>query len=1379
MYRSGRITIGIIISLTISILISVQPLNGMIHASQLKGGFDLEMDMNISDASIARIHSEVESNYHSKTVSQAGDVNGDGYDDFLISAPLDDQVIDDSGKTYLFFGKESGWSMEMNFSDADASFIGENLDDQSGYSVSGVGDVNNDGYDDFLIGATMNCDGNTQAGKTYLIFGKSKGWSVDLDLSNADVSFIGEDLTALSGRSVSRGGDINGDGFDDILIGCSNYNGPGEDKGKTYVIFGKASGWTKSGYLKDANASFIGEDNYDYSGWSVSDTGDVNGDGYDDFLIGALGNSDNGGYSGKTYLIFGKAYGWSMDIDLSTADASFIGENPHDESGYSVSGAGDVNGDGFHDFLIGAHQNDEGAPNAGQTYLIFGKASGWPKDLGLSNADASFQGQMIGDKSGCSISDVGNLNGDKYDDFIIGAKGNDEGGSQNGQSYLILGKSIGWSNDVNLSTVDASFIGDNLQEISGYAVSGAEDVNGDGFNDILINAIDLSNEGDGQTYLIAGSGYREPNSIYGLKVKNSFGAEVHTVDKGEEIQVELTGLDSNPAIINRAKVNISFNNLKPSMITISLVETGENSGIYTGNYVIPTRTEYLEKIKFSSFIDQSKYYDVTVDYPFRPSSVSQIKIYSDQSCDTPAPNIDLAEEAYIKVYGTDANIYLQDKAFVNLISDKNSSFRSFLILIETGINTGEYIGSFKVPSWMQFFENITVISVSDLTKTAIFMVHTPVQIRPLLDFYSVVEGEEYKVEYSNFGYETATWSLDLDAPWLNWDEDNHILYGTPYNDHVGSWEVNIKISDGKGHLDSHEFNIIVINTAPNITTENVLIANEGENYNVDYNCTNDGHGDMKWTKFGAYWLDIDMRTGEVYGIPLKEDIGIWNISVSVDDGNGGTNTTNFQLEVFNFNRAPTITNTDITTCKQGEEYYRNYELFDPDIDDIHIWEVTTDADFLSIDQEGILKGIPDNTDIGVWSVNVTVMDMEGLMDSHLFNLLVEDINDPPTWTDFPSNAQIVHGMNFLFDVNAIDNDNDLLEFSISSNPISDITIDEDSGFINWTADVNIFSKEPYKLEVKVSVFDGHVLNNRTFTITVLPTEPPLVELVGPASGMRTSSARTILTWSGSDPEDEPITYDIYVHQTEIYVIVLREEALYISDHTDENITLTGLDPGKTYFWTVIPNDGCSDGLCTSGVMSFRVNYKPTFKTIEDQKISAGTNFKFKISCTDQDTEDIPNLRYSLMDAPEGMTISEETGMIRWTPEDNQVMLHTVTVEVSDGIETNTATFDIEVGKAESSSSSSLFLIIIIVVIVVISLALGIFFFMIKKKQMDEEARRKGDEEREKLKHEKDEHQLSYEDLYGVPAPEKNEEGMTTSELKDYIHEQIEDLEGQE
>ncbi|MCK5253040.1 MAG: FG-GAP repeat protein, partial [Thermoplasmata archaeon] len=164
--------------------------------------------------------------------------------------------------------------------------------------------------------------------------------------------------------------------------------------------------------LGDSGASFVGEKTGDRAGFSVASAGDVNGDGYDDILIGAYRNEDGGTNAGQTYLIFGKPDGWSMDNDLSNADASFIGEDENDRSGISVAGTGDVNGDGYDDILIGAPRNDEGGNDTGQTYLILGMASGWQMDTDLSNVDASFSGERTGDCSGSSVAGAGDVNGD-------------------------------------------------------------------------------------------------------------------------------------------------------------------------------------------------------------------------------------------------------------------------------------------------------------------------------------------------------------------------------------------------------------------------------------------------------------------------------------------------------------------------------------------------------------------------------------------------------------------------------------------------------------------------------------------------------------------------------------------------------------------------------------------------------------------------------------------------------------------------------------------------------------------------------------------------------------------------------------------------------
>ena len=379
------------------------------------------------------------------SVASAGDVNGDGFEDFLFGASLNDKGGENAGQTYLFLGRAAGdWGLDLSLSQADASFIGEVIDDRSGFSVASAGDVNGDGFDDFLIGAYSNDDGGTNAGQTYLFLGRAAAdWGMDLSLSQANASFIGEAAFDLSGFFVTFAGDINGDGFGDFLIGAPYNDEGGGSAGQTYLFLGKATAdWGMDLSLSQADASFIGEAGDDASGMSIASAGDVDGDGFGDFLIGANGNDEGGLNAGQTYLFLGRAAAdWGMDLILSNADASFIGEAIDDRSGSSISSAGDVNNDGFGDFLIGAHDNDESGLNAGQTYLFLGKATAdWGMDLNLSQADASFIGENAFDRSGSSISSAGDVNNDGFGDFLIGASGNDEGGKDAGQSYLILGR---------------------------------------------------------------------------------------------------------------------------------------------------------------------------------------------------------------------------------------------------------------------------------------------------------------------------------------------------------------------------------------------------------------------------------------------------------------------------------------------------------------------------------------------------------------------------------------------------------------------------------------------------------------------------------------------------------------------------------------------------------------------------------------------------------------------------------------------------------------------------------------------------------------------------------------------------------------------------
>lgn len=257
------------------------------------------------------------------SVSPAGDVNGDGMDDFLIGAIYDahfsqDQMPEIGGQTYLLLGRaEADWGQKFSLSQADASFLAEGRFDMAGYSISGAGDVNGDGFGDFLIGAhdrdKVFLQGGIRRqgysrGQTYLILGKAAAnWGMGFCLSGADASFIGKNAFDASGFAVASTGDVNGDGFSDILIGAPNYSTDNDLMGETYLILGKAAAdWEMDFNLSQADVSYYGEAAQDLSGYSVASAGDVNGDGRDDFLVGAYAKRIRGSANvGKTYLLLG------------------------------------------------------------------------------------------------------------------------------------------------------------------------------------------------------------------------------------------------------------------------------------------------------------------------------------------------------------------------------------------------------------------------------------------------------------------------------------------------------------------------------------------------------------------------------------------------------------------------------------------------------------------------------------------------------------------------------------------------------------------------------------------------------------------------------------------------------------------------------------------------------------------------------------------------------------------------------------------------------------------------------------------------------------------------------------------------------------------
>ena len=316
--------------------------------------------------------------------------------------------MENAGKTYLFLGSPTGWNDALTVADADAVFVGENGYEGSGRTIAAAGDVNNDGFSDFLVGAA---NGHNQHGEVYLFLGAETGWTGTITLGDADASFHGEYAGDFAGGSVSSAGDVNNDGFDDLLIGVDENDFNADRAGKVYLILGKVADWDMNTNLLNADGSFYGVQEGDHVGGSVSPAGDVNNDGMDDFLVGATWSDQ---WAGKAYLIYGKSSGWENNVSIETAQGSFLGEAPYDYAGFSLTALGDMNHDGNDDFLISAAYF--GDYYTGKVYVIYSDApvvGDLNGDGGISLLDAIIGLQLLtGDMELAEFGSRADIHGD-------------------------------------------------------------------------------------------------------------------------------------------------------------------------------------------------------------------------------------------------------------------------------------------------------------------------------------------------------------------------------------------------------------------------------------------------------------------------------------------------------------------------------------------------------------------------------------------------------------------------------------------------------------------------------------------------------------------------------------------------------------------------------------------------------------------------------------------------------------------------------------------------------------------------------------------------------------------------------------------------------
>ncbi|MFO1173528.1 MAG: FG-GAP-like repeat-containing protein [Hyphomicrobiaceae bacterium] len=398
---------------------------------------------------------------------------------------------------------------------------GEGVGDSMGYAVAS-GDVNGDGRVDLIVSATNADVTGSNAGAAYVIFNDGLPFPSLIDLSalNGTNGFQvnGQANVDLFGDCVAVG-DINNDGYDDIVIGADNADAGLVNNGAAYVIFGKATAFSSTVNLSDLNGTngfrIGGEAAGDFLASDVA-VADLNSDGFADIVAGGRGVDVNGSFSGATYVVFGKANGFTATFDLGTLDGSngfqINGEALNDGAGTTIANTGDINGDGIDDLFIGApFATSVLGANTGIGYVVFGH-TGAQADLELSALDGTNGFKLNAEFSGSEFSyaadAAGDINGDGFGDLIVSAYYADSNGTRAGATYVVFGKGSAFSASFDISSLDGStgfqINGAGANDNLGISVAGVGDVNGDGFDDIIASASGVTNASLDAAYVVFG-----------------------------------------------------------------------------------------------------------------------------------------------------------------------------------------------------------------------------------------------------------------------------------------------------------------------------------------------------------------------------------------------------------------------------------------------------------------------------------------------------------------------------------------------------------------------------------------------------------------------------------------------------------------------------------------------------------------------------------------------------------------------------------------------------------------------------------------------------------------------------------------------------------
>ncbi len=891
-------------------------------------------------------------------VASAGDVNGDGYDDVVVGK------ADAWGSgAHLYYGSASGLSStpDWTYSVSGAEY------NTVGRKVASAGDVNNDGYDDIVLGGHLANSNHNKEGVAVVFFGSASG-----PASNPDWSYHGGVSDAEFGSAVASAGDLNGDGYDDIAVGAPKYNG---EAGRVYVFYGGSSGpssspsWTKTGGSGDK------------LGFSVGSAGDVDADGYDDVLVGAY---CWGSYcKGFTSVYYGSSSGLSSSNNWGES-------GPHTSSqfGYALAGASDVNADGYDDIVIGApgYQNGTFDDYEGGLFVYLGSASGLassPEWIGESDDSEAYLGRSIA---------MGDFNGDGNADVLGGAPEYTNGQSSEGVVFGYYGASlyaedlsVATDEDVSVTITLAGHVGASATPT--YAIS-ADPTNGtlsqfDSASGTVVYTPDPDYNGSDQfTYTVSDGTQTAGAATVDITVHfvndppQAVDDSATTVE-GQAVTIDVLQNDSDP------EGNFDLDSVdSPSHGTTSIQNgqvryTPSNgfSGTDTFTYTISDHLGVTDSATVTvtvtalndppSATDDSASVDedqvVTIDVLQNDSDPDGDPLTID-SVTTPANGQATIVAGEIE-YVPDADYYGSD-SFSYTISDGNAASATASV-------------------------TVSVMAVNDAPLAADDSVVTLEDTAVVIDVLqndTDVDGDTLTI--------TAAGSATNGATSIQGDQ---VLY-QPNSNYSGTDTFTYTVSDGNGATDSATVNVTVtpVNDAP-VAMDDSVATDEGTAIDVDVLANDtDVDGDtldiasVGTPSHGTATIQADM----VRYTPAADYVGSDSFGYTVSDGSGATDSATVSVTVHSVNEPPTLvapTPTTDLTATEGTELAFEVAADDPDAD-ILTYDVQPRPAGASMDTAtGDFRWTPQYSQVGTQTLTLSASDGQAT-DSRSIEIDVEALD---------------------------------------------------------------------------------------------------------------------------------------------------------------------------------------------------------------------------------------------------------------------------------------------------------------------------------------------------------------------------------------------------